>query len=56
MNVDVAIILTRRDAFTRIPDLLPGRDANPLTISGRRMLSKQRLQRYEGSESDLARR
>jgi UDPglucose 6-dehydrogenase len=47
-EVDVVIVLTRWDEFSRLPELLAGRDPQPLVVDGRRMLDKRNVLRYEG--------
>jgi UDPglucose 6-dehydrogenase/GDP-mannose 6-dehydrogenase len=41
-------LLTRWEEFRRLPELLAGRDPQPLVVDGRRLLDKSTIARYEG--------
>lgn len=45
---DVVILLTSWQEFQQVPDMLKNRDPQPLFIDGRRMLSKNGFENYEG--------
>jgi UDPglucose 6-dehydrogenase/GDP-mannose 6-dehydrogenase len=47
-NVDAIALMTRWSEFERLPDLLSGRDPQPLVVDGRRMLAKDSVARYRG--------
>jgi UDPglucose 6-dehydrogenase len=47
-GVDAVLLMTRWDEFRVVPELLLGRDPQPLVVDGRRMLDKVSLARYEG--------
>ena len=42
------LLLTRWDEFRRVPELLAGRESQPLFVDGRRMLDRRSVARYEG--------
>ena len=41
-------LLTRWDEFRSLPELLKGRNPQPVVIDGRRMLDKRSVARYDG--------
>jgi UDPglucose 6-dehydrogenase/GDP-mannose 6-dehydrogenase len=47
-GADAVVLLTRWEEFAKLPDLLAGREPQPLVVDGRRMIDKKRLQRYTG--------
>jgi UDPglucose 6-dehydrogenase/GDP-mannose 6-dehydrogenase len=47
-GADAVILLTSWKEFEQVPDLLQKYDSSPLFIDGRRMLSKERFDKYEG--------
>jgi len=47
-SVQAIVLLTRWEEFYEIPQLLSGRDPQPVVIDGRRMLDKRSVARYEG--------
>lgn len=47
-RASVVVIVTRWDAFLRVPDLLRGLPCPPLVVDGRRMLDPATCARYEG--------
>jgi len=47
-DVEAVLVLTRWDAFRRLPELLRKLDPPPVLIDGRRMLDKHSVPRYEG--------
>jgi UDPglucose 6-dehydrogenase/GDP-mannose 6-dehydrogenase len=47
-GADAVVLLTRWEEFAKLPDLLSGREPQPLVVDGRRMIDKKRLQRYTG--------
>jgi len=47
-DIQVIVVLTRWDEFLQIPQLLSGKDPQPVVIDGRRMLNKQNIAKYEG--------
>lgn len=47
-DVDAVLLLTRWDEFSRIPTLLADLEPKPLFIDGRRMLDKNKIERYAG--------
>lgn len=47
-GADAVVLLTRWDEFTKLPDLLAGREPQPLVVDGRRMIDKKKLRRYTG--------
>lgn len=47
-QADVLVIMTRWDAFEKIPAMLRDLPAAPLVIDGRRMLPKSAVDRYDG--------
>jgi UDPglucose 6-dehydrogenase/GDP-mannose 6-dehydrogenase len=48
VGVSAILIMTRWQHFHEIPNLLAGRQEQPLVIDGRRMLDKKSVLRYEG--------
>ena len=42
------LLMTRWDHFNVVPELLAGRDPQPVVIDGRRLLAKGSVERYEG--------
>jgi UDPglucose 6-dehydrogenase len=40
--------MTRWSEFDGLPDLLDGRNPQPVVVDDRRMLDKRRIARYEG--------
>ncbi len=47
-GAEAIVLMTRWEEFAALPDLLAGRDPQPLVVDGRRMLDKRRVSRYEG--------
>lgn len=47
-ETDAVVLVTRWDEFRKVPDLLKGRDPQPLFVDGRRLLDKATIARYEG--------
>lgn len=47
-EADAVVLLTRWEEFAKLPDLLAGRERQPLVVDGRRMIDKKRLLRYTG--------
>jgi len=47
-GADAVVLLTRWEEFAKLPDLLAGREPQPLVVDGRRMIDKKRLPRYTG--------
>ena len=43
-----ALIVTRWPEFRRLPEILDGMADPPVVVDGRRMLDKERIERYEG--------
>jgi UDPglucose 6-dehydrogenase/GDP-mannose 6-dehydrogenase len=47
-GADAVVLLTRWEEFAKLPELLAGREPQPLVVDGRRMIDKKRLPRYTG--------
>ncbi len=47
-GVDGIALMTRWGEFERLPELLGGRDGQPLVVDGRRMLARDSVARYAG--------
>ncbi len=47
-DVDAVVLVTRWDEFKRVPELLKGKDPQPLFVDGRRLIEKQQMARYAG--------
>jgi UDPglucose 6-dehydrogenase/GDP-mannose 6-dehydrogenase len=47
-GVDAIVLMTRWPEFESLPQLLAGRNPQPLVVDGRRMLDKRAFERYEG--------
>lgn len=47
-DVDAILLMTRWQHFEKLPELVGGRDPQPLVVDGRRMLDKTAFARYEG--------
>jgi len=47
-DVDAVVLVTRWDEFKRVPELLKGKDPQPLFVDGRRLIEKQQIARYAG--------
>lgn len=47
-GVEAVILITRWRDFERIPELIAGRDPQPVVIDGRRLIPRSRVPRYEG--------
>ncbi len=47
-GVQAVALLTRWDEFRSLPELLKGRNPQPVVIDGRRMLDKRSVARYDG--------
>jgi UDPglucose 6-dehydrogenase len=47
-GADAVVVMTRWSEFNGLPDLLDGRNPQPVVVDGRRMLDKRRIARYEG--------
>lgn len=47
-DAQAIVVVTRWDEFQKLPQLLRGRDPQPVLIDGRRMLDKKSFARYEG--------
>jgi UDPglucose 6-dehydrogenase/GDP-mannose 6-dehydrogenase len=47
-GVEAITLMTRWSEFERLPELLGGRDPQPLVVDGRRMLPKDSVARYRG--------
>lgn len=47
-QVDAILVLTRWSEFESLPELLKRMSINPLVVDGRRMLSRNSVERYEG--------
>ncbi|MDZ7693119.1 MAG: hypothetical protein U5K69_18695 [Balneolaceae bacterium] len=47
-GAEAVILLTSWKEFEQVPDILQTFDSPPLFIDGRRMLSKERFDKYEG--------
>ena len=42
------VLVTRWPEFRKLPEILGGRDVQPVVVDGRRMLDKGRVAKYEG--------
>jgi UDPglucose 6-dehydrogenase len=47
-SADAIVLVTRWPQFEALPELLAGRDVQPLVVDGRRMLDKSTIARYAG--------
>ncbi len=47
-GAEALMLVTRWDEFRRLPEMLRGRNPQPLCVDGRRMLERTSLERYEG--------
>jgi len=47
-DADAILLMTRWQHFEKLPELVAGRDPQPLVVDGRRMLDKTAFARYEG--------
>jgi UDPglucose 6-dehydrogenase/GDP-mannose 6-dehydrogenase len=47
-DAEAIVLMTRWSEFERLPELLSGRDPQPLVVDGRRMLPKDSVARYAG--------
>lgn len=47
-DAEAILLITRWDLFNALPDLVAGMRPQPLVVDGRRMLDKNRFERYEG--------
>jgi UDPglucose 6-dehydrogenase len=47
-GADAIVLVTRWPQFEALPELLAGRDPQPVVVDGRRMLDKQTIARYAG--------
>ena len=47
-GADAVVLMTRWEEFAKLPDLLAGREPQPLVVDGRRMIDKKSLPRYTG--------
>jgi UDPglucose 6-dehydrogenase len=47
-DVDAVVLVTRWEAFRRLPELLQGLATQPLVVDGRRLLERTSVARYEG--------
>jgi UDPglucose 6-dehydrogenase len=47
-SADAIVLVTRWPQFEALPELLAGRDPQPLVVDGRRMLDKRTIARYAG--------
>lgn len=47
-GVDATVLVTGWEDFRRLPDVLAGREKQPLVVDGRRMLDKRKFARYAG--------
>ena len=47
-DAEAIALMTRWSEFERLPELLVGRDPQPLVVDGRRMLAKDSVARYRG--------
>jgi UDPglucose 6-dehydrogenase/GDP-mannose 6-dehydrogenase len=47
-NAEAIALMTRWSEFERLPELLAGRESQPLVVDGRRMLAKDSVARYRG--------
>lgn len=47
-GAEAVVLVTRWPEYGALPDLLEGRDHQPLVVDGRRVLERSRIRRYEG--------
>ena len=47
-GAEAIVLVTRWPEYGALPDLLEGRDHQPLVVDGRRVLDRHRISRYEG--------
>jgi UDPglucose 6-dehydrogenase/GDP-mannose 6-dehydrogenase len=48
MDAQAVLLLTRWPEFSQLPEVFANLDSQPLLIDGRRMISSERVERYEG--------
>ena len=47
-NAEAIVLVTRWEAFRKLPEVLRGHSPQPVFIDGRRMLDKRAIAKYEG--------
>jgi UDPglucose 6-dehydrogenase/GDP-mannose 6-dehydrogenase len=47
-GAEAVVLVTRWPEYGALPELLEGRDPQPLVVDGRRVLDRNRIRRYEG--------
>ena len=47
-DAEAIVLVTRWPEYEALPDLLAGRNPQPLVVDGRRVLDRSRVARYEG--------